>query len=248
MRRSLTALILGGTLLLASGGVGYSQDLEKAWEAYEKGDYATALREYSVLAEQGDANAQFRLGVMYVRGEGVTQDYKEAVKWARKSAEQGHAGGQFNLGVLYDYGSGVTRDYKEAVKWYRKSAEQEYAKAQSNLGVMYEYGRGVTRDYKEAVEWFRKSAEQGYAFGQYALGVMYENGWGVLQDSIYAHMWWNIAASNGNVDAMKFRDSIAKKMNKEQLEKANEMARRCVDFDYKDCDAKAKSWWKKLMD
>ena len=54
--------------------------------------------------------------------------------------------------------------------------------------------------------------------------------------------------SNGNVDAMKFRDSIAKKMNKEQLEKANEMARRCVDFDYKDCDAKAKSWWKKLMD
>ena len=94
MRRSLTALVLGVTLLLASGGVGYSQDLEKAWEAYEKGDYATALREYSVLAEQGHAKAQKNLGVMYAKGEGVRQDYKEAVKWFRKSAEQGYAVGQ----------------------------------------------------------------------------------------------------------------------------------------------------------
>jgi len=91
MRRSLTALVIGVTLLLASGGVGYSQDLEKAWEAYEKGDYATALREYSVLAEQGHAKAQLNLGLMYDNGHGVTRDYKEAVKWYRKSAEQEYA-------------------------------------------------------------------------------------------------------------------------------------------------------------
>ena len=75
-------------------------------------------------AEAGHAKAQFRLAESYEDGNGVTQDYKEAVKWYAKSAEQEDAKAQNNLGRLYYEGDGVTQDYKEAVKWLTKSAEQ----------------------------------------------------------------------------------------------------------------------------
>jgi len=90
-------------------------------------------------AEEGDADAQFNLGIMYDNGKGVEQDYKEAVKWFRKVAEQGYADGQFGLGVMYAEGQGVEQDYKEAVKWFREAAEQGDAKAQYNLGVTNQY-------------------------------------------------------------------------------------------------------------
>ena len=75
-------------------------------------------------AEAGDAKAQFRLAECYEDGNGVTQDYKEAVKWYAKSAEQGDAMAQCQLGGCYYNGIGVDKDEKEAVKWYTKSAEQ----------------------------------------------------------------------------------------------------------------------------
>ena len=78
-------------------------------------------------AEQGDVEAQFQLGGMYSRGEGVPEDDREAVKWYRKAAEQEHASAQYNMGVMYHDGEGVPEDYREAMKWYRKAAEQEGA-------------------------------------------------------------------------------------------------------------------------
>ena len=63
------------------------------------------------LAEAGYDVAQFNLGVMYDNGQGVLQDYKEAVKWYRLAAEQGYADAQYNLGVMYDNGEGVPQDY-----------------------------------------------------------------------------------------------------------------------------------------
>ncbi len=104
--------------------------------AYLRGDYATAQREWRPLAEQGDAAAQFALGVMYDNGLGVTQDYAEAVKWYRKAAEQGNAGAQYNLALMYSKGLGVTQDYAEAARWYRKAGEQGNATAQYILGAM----------------------------------------------------------------------------------------------------------------
>ena len=163
MNHTLKALVLGFSLLVASGGIGYAADFQKGVEAYQKSDYATALREFRPLAEQGDADAQNNLGLMYTKGYGVTQDYKEAVKWFRKSAEQGHSKAQYSLGVMYTNGDGVTQDYKEAVKWYRKSAEQGYAKAQNNLGVMYDNGNGVLQDNVYAHMWFNIAASNGDA-------------------------------------------------------------------------------------
>ena len=95
-------------------------------------------------AEKGDAAAQYNLALMYSEGEGVTQNYKEAVKWFRKAAELGDAAAQYDLAFMYISGTGVTQNNREAVKWYRKAAEQGDAKAQFNLGLMYVKGSGVT--------------------------------------------------------------------------------------------------------
>ena len=79
---------------------------------------------------------------MYDNGQGVPQDYAEAMKWYRLAAEQGHAKAQHNLGIMYDNGNGVPQDYAEAVKWYRPAAEQGQVDAQNNLG--YRGGRGIS--------------------------------------------------------------------------------------------------------
>ena len=91
--------------------------------AYKRGDYETALREFRLLAEQGDAAAQYNLGLMYINGWGVPQDHAEAVKWFRKAANQGFAIAQTYLGFMYFKGEGVPQDYAEAVRWYRRAAE-----------------------------------------------------------------------------------------------------------------------------
>ena len=88
----------------------------KCSSAYERGDYATALREWKPLAKQGNASAQFNLGMTYANGRGVPQDYKTAVKWYKLAAKQGLIDAQYTLGVLYANGQGVPQDYKTAVK------------------------------------------------------------------------------------------------------------------------------------
>ena len=80
-------------------------------------------------AEQGDAVAQYNLGYAYHNGEGVPQDYSEAVKWYRRAAEQGNAGAQLNLGVMYSNGEGVPQNYREAYIWFSLAAANGHKKA-----------------------------------------------------------------------------------------------------------------------
>ncbi len=100
MRRTAITLLTTLAVLLGSAGVSWSADFDKGYDAYKKGDYKTALREWRPLAEQGYARAQYTLGLMYRKGLGVVQDYKTAVKWYTLAAEQGLARAQHNLGVL----------------------------------------------------------------------------------------------------------------------------------------------------
>ena len=109
------------------------------------GQESERFKATKIKAEQGDAEAQYFLGWMYYKGQGVPQNYEEAAKWTRKAAEQGRAWAQYNLGV--------PQDYVEAAKWYRKAAEQGDAEAQHNLGVMYYNGEGVPQDFIESYAW-----------------------------------------------------------------------------------------------
>ena len=137
--------------------------------AYDKKDYAKAVKWYRKAAEQGDAVAQFNLCYCYYNGLGVPQSYSDAVKWCRKAAEQGNAAAQCNLGYCYYKGTGVPQSYSDAVKWYRKAAEQGNAYAQFWLGNCYYNGQGVPESYSEAVKWYRKAAEQGHQKAKAAL-------------------------------------------------------------------------------
>jgi uncharacterized protein len=222
MKTPLTFLLSLTFLFLFSGCV-YGDDLQDATDAYKRKDYETAYKLFLPLAELDIA--QSFLGVMYEKGQGVPQDYKEAVKWYLLSAEQGNILGQVSLGSMFKTGRGVTQNYKEAVKWYRLSAEKGVAIAQFFLGLMYGNGKGVIEDYKEAVKWYRLSAEQGHTGGARFLGRMYAKGTGVLKDYALAHMWWNICGSSGDKDCVKSRDKIEQIMTPSQIEKAQDMAR-----------------------
>ncbi len=105
MRHAIIAVLL----LAALAGTAVAEPYEDAVSAFERGDYATALREFRVFAEQGDADAQYNLALKYDNGQGVPQDYAEAAKWYRKAAEQGIAKAQNNLGLKYAKGDGVPR-------------------------------------------------------------------------------------------------------------------------------------------
>ena len=98
MRNLPATLCLTLVVLLFSPTEGWSQDFQKGVDAYNRGDYATALREFTLLAEQGDAVAQTSLGKMRSEGLGVPQDYKTAVKWYTLAAELGNAEAQYKLG------------------------------------------------------------------------------------------------------------------------------------------------------
>jgi TPR repeat protein len=96
-------------------------------------DYINDVNWYRKAAEQGNANAQCKLGIMYAKGEGIGKDEKKAVEWYWKSAEQGNADAQYNLGFMYSKGRGIGKNDKKAVAWYKKSAEQGDAKAKRAL-------------------------------------------------------------------------------------------------------------------
>ena len=148
-RCAATVAIILVAIFAAPAWAGFDEGVA----AYKRGDYATALREWRSLAAQGDAAAQYNLGLMYNKGQSVPQDYAEAVKWYRRAAKQGNGGGQANLGYMYDVGLAVPQDYAWAAKWYRRAANQGNAVGQTNLGVMYSKGRGVPQDYVQAHMW-----------------------------------------------------------------------------------------------
>ena len=124
MLRITSILIL--TLALAAPA---QAGLKEGVDAYDRGDYATALREFRPLAEQGDAIAQYSLGVMYDEGYGAPENDAEAVKWYQLSAEQGFATAQFNLGGMFSRGLSPELEREEALVWLAEAAQQGHRRA-----------------------------------------------------------------------------------------------------------------------
>jgi len=111
----------------------------------------------------------YKTGLKYYNGEGVKQDYIEALKWLRQAADQGYAKAQNVIGGMYYSGHGITQNYPAALSWFRQAADQGYAESQHNVGAMYHEGQGVTKDRAEAIKWLSKAADQGYQNSKDAL-------------------------------------------------------------------------------
>ena len=200
------------------------QSLSEGFDAAQSGDYATALENFEQLAGQGNAAAQFNLGIMYDNGEGVPQNDSKAFEWYRKAAGQGFAAAQRNLGNMYRNGNGVPQNDSKAVEWFREAAEQGYADAQVNLGYMYDNGKGVRQNDFKAVEWYRKAAEQGLADAQYGLGMVYSIGIGVSRNPVMAYVASNLAAAQGDERSRKLRDREADGLSRDQLAEGQRMS------------------------
>jgi TPR repeat protein len=147
----LAIFILGWTVAARA-------DMDAGIEAYRRGDYAAAWEAWTQLASAGDPAAQYFLGHLYAKGEGVVRDHGKALVLFRVSAGLGDPYGQFALGYVYEHGQGVEQDAGEAVRWYWAAAEQGSLAAQNNLALMYEQGRGVPRNYAQAYYWYALGA------------------------------------------------------------------------------------------
>ena len=195
MKRTLATAFL--CLLLATPAWA---GIQEGAEAYLRGDYATALREFRSLAEQGDARSMSWLGIMYREGRGVPQDYVQAHKWFNLAKTQ-RGSNRYFFDVVAEKmtPAQVAEAQKQAREWWVKHGEQPKK--------------------------LFKAAEQGNSGALHLLGSMYREGRGVPQDYVQAHKWFNLAATKGDKDAVKNRDDVAKKMTPADISKAQKLAR-----------------------
>src|SRR5205809_3418481 len=118
-------------------------------------DEADLLARLKAAADEGNPDAQFKLGGVYYAGAAlVKKDFAEAAKWFRKASLQGHPGAQFCLASQLAAGEGVTRNYTEAAKWFGLAAAQGDVPAQFRMGELLNEGRGVAQDHAAAATWF----------------------------------------------------------------------------------------------
>jgi TPR repeat protein len=168
---------------------------EDAEAAVNSGDYVTALRLLGTLADQDNTYAERLLGIMYIKGQGVPQDYALGMRWMRIAAGKGLADAQNEVGILYQRGWGGERNEAEAMKWFRLAADQGLLVAQNNLADTYVLGIGVPQDLGEAFRWYRLAADQNSSYAENVLGVAYEHGLYVTQDYAEAFRWYRRAAN-----------------------------------------------------
>jgi uncharacterized protein len=204
--------------------VAYADQLQDALAAYRRHDWPTALKLLQPLAEQGNLDAQYKLGYMYRDGTGVKKDEATALKWLRKAAEQENAAfdkeisarivelkvkaeagdveAQEELAEKYFLRSSTRasrKDEREGMKWRRKAGKAGHAEAQYRLGLDYQWGDlGVNKDDAEALKWFRMAAEQGVDAAQHTVGSYYEYGKVVKRNYTEAAKWYRKAADQGD--------------------------------------------------
>lgn len=140
----------------------FAESYDSGFEALQANQQKTALEIWSPLADQGNADAQFGMGVLYYSGGEIKQNPTLAVEWFRKAAEQGHAGAQFNLGNEYKRGAGLPQDDSKAAYWWKKAAQKGLLQAQYNLGMAHYFGSGIKQDRTKAMFWFKMAADNRY--------------------------------------------------------------------------------------
>jgi len=148
-------------LLLLLAPIGRGADFAKGQEAYGSGDYQAAITQWQSLAEEGHADGQFGMGILYANGFGVPLDDDQALKWYRLAAAQNHAEAQCNLAVMHANGWGVPQSDEEAFKWYSLAADQGVTEAQIAVARMFTSGFGAPQDKVQAHKWFNIASELG---------------------------------------------------------------------------------------
>ena len=158
--RSFSKIVLVAGLVLLSTGV-VAADVQKGWKAYNSLDYAAAKAEWETLADAGNAEAAYGMGMLYGNGFGVDMNDELALKYYGIAAEQGHGDAAFNLAVMHQNGWGVPQDDTVANKWYEQAADKGNTEAQMALGRYYAMDFLDTYDPVAAYKWFSLAEKLG---------------------------------------------------------------------------------------
>jgi len=190
--------------------------LTDALMPYAQRDYGRALALLAPLAEQGDAVAQLKLGIIFSRGKVGSPDHVVALGWFTKAAEQGQVDAQFELGRIYRNGLGTRVDGNAAISWLQRAATKGAPHAFNALGELYLGHQNVPQDFAIARSWFERGAQIGNSGSMYNLGVIYALGQGVVQDQIEAFKWLQLAADTGVGEdrdrALRARSRLAERL------------------------------------
>ena len=156
-------IVLLSMILLTTG---FSKDLfELGFEAYNKGEFDKAAKQWQKACDDNVARACHNLGILYEDAEGVKQDYHKAAELYKRSCDGGFVGSCLNLGVLYIKDQVVEQDYSKAINLYKKACDGDVAQACHNLGVLYALGKGVNQDYRLAKRYVFKACTLGFQDG-----------------------------------------------------------------------------------
>ena len=207
--------------------------LSKGLAAAQAGDFATAYELWLPMAEQGDAAAQFNLGLLHSKELIPQASPEDAVKWYLLAANNDHVNAQFNLGLKYDKGIGVEQSEAEAFRWYFKAANNGHPQAQFNVANMYRDGRGVEHSNEQAATWYQASSINNIPQAQANLALLYSLGTGIEQDMMMAYVWATIA-SEADTRFIAIKELVAEGLsdNDKKMgdEKALEVAERLTEF------------------
>jgi len=192
------------------------------------------------LAEQGDAEAQFALGEinweLYLesRQPQYLQDY---TRWATLAAEQNHPDALYGLGVRYiNSTADHPYDLTEGLRLLHLAGELNSWEAQRYLSELYFRGPYFEKNYNEGLRWLRLGAGQGIIQAQTRFAQEYLTGSRVLQDKIKAYVWFSMAVMQGDTESVATRDDVEAQLSIGQLSIARDMATRCFDTDFQDCE------------
>lgn len=194
-------------------GIGSQANPQAAIELYKKG------------ADKASPAARNRLGMLYLEGSGVLQDYEEGAKLVCQAAETSDANGQFNCALVTMEGRGVPKDPAKAAAMLQAAVAQNHIGAKNILAQAYLTGQGVERDLKKAMELFQQTAAVGNPVGLFSLGQAYALGVGLDKDLVKAHAYFNLAAARQHPEALQARPLIEQQLKPEQVQEAQRFAR-----------------------
>jgi uncharacterized protein len=240
-RISKLGLVFMASLNLSSLAHADTSTLEQAKALVDSGHAIEAAAMFTDLAKQGEAKAQYNLGLMYLYGDGVKQDYQQAINWLRLSANQGFTEAQYQLAVIYFTNKITPPNYAESLRLYRLAAEHGHVRSQLNLGMIYLKGEVTAQDYAEANLWLNTAAANGNSEAQFDLGNMYLYGEGVPKDVVLSYMWVAIAAEDtqASVSNLHKRQNMLRfltfNMSADELARAKELITACHQKQLKSC-------------
>lgn len=166
-----------------------------------EGQFQEAMRLYKEASIAGDSEAMMKLGLIYLSGNVVEKNPREAYYWINQSVEKGHVQSREVLAQLLFDGIGVSIDKVKAVQLYRDAANSGSRNAQVRLGLFYLQGEGVSQSYDQAIYWLQQAYENGDLNAAYVLGGLYYQGKGMDQSYAKAFNYFEPAAKNGNAES-----------------------------------------------